>query len=193
MLSLDDYILSAEAYTVRLMLALLAVPYDRKAVDAYPGGAETPVLRDGELELRDAGLILMHLARTYDHAGTWLPAPHGAAIAEWLGYAATDLRSLAEARRVALFASGGDLPALNSKGRSALRRLEQHLTYRHAAGAHWIVGDTPTIADVAVFPHVVLSHDSGIGHEDYPAIHLWQRRVRTLPRFISMPGIPDYL
>ena len=49
-----------------------------------------------------------------------------------------------------------------------------------------------TIADIAVFPPAMLSHDSGIGHEDYPAINLWQRRLRKLPGFIGMPGIPDY-
>lgn len=193
MLSLDDYVLSAEAYTVRLMLALLALPHERRAVDAYPGGAETPVLHDGDLELRDPGLILMHLARAHDSSGTWLPAQRVEAIAEWLSYAATDLRALSDARRAALLAAEGNLAALNTKGRKALRRLEQHLTLRHAIGDAWVVGHTPTIADVAIFPHVVLSHDSGIGHEDYPAIHLWQRRVRLLPRFISMPGIPDYL
>lgn len=193
MLSLDDYVLSAEAYTVRLMLALLALPCERRAVDAYPGGAETPVLRDGDLELRDAGLILAHLARTYDQTGTWLPAAQLKAVAEWLDYASTDLRALAEARRVAVFDASGDLNTLNARGRIALRRLEQHLTERRTAGAQWIAGETPTIADIVVFPHVALSHDGGIGHEDYPAIHLWQRAVRKLPRFISMPGIPDYL
>ena len=33
---------------------------------------------------------------------------------------------------------------------------------------------------------------AGIGHEDYPAINLWQRQVRKLPGFIGMPGVPDY-
>ncbi|MEO7222938.1 MAG: glutathione S-transferase C-terminal domain-containing protein, partial [Devosia sp.] len=73
-----------------------------------------------------------------------------------------------------------------------LRLLEDTLTERRIAGRDWLVGPSPTIADIAVFPHVMLSHDSGIGHEDFPAINLWQRRVRRLHGFIGMPGIPDY-
>ncbi len=42
MLKLHDYVLSPEGYTVRLMLALLDVPYERIAVDAYPGNADRP-------------------------------------------------------------------------------------------------------------------------------------------------------
>jgi glutathione S-transferase len=54
------------------------------------------------------------------------------------------------------------------------------------------VGDKASIADIAVFPAVALSHDSGVGQEDYPAINLWQRRVRKLRGFVGMPGVPDY-
>ena len=43
-----------------------------------------------------------------------------------------------------------------------------------------------------IFAPVMLSHDAGIGHEDYPMINLWQRRVRRLEGFVTMPGIPDY-
>jgi glutathione S-transferase len=189
-LKLHDYVLSAECYTVRLMLALLELPYERIAVDAYPGGADCPVLIDGEDVYRDPGLILTFLARA--NGPQWLPPDSAQEIAGWLAFTATRLASLAEARRVAIMGLEGDLDALNIKGRDALRLLEDVLTERGLAGRDWLVGTSPSIADIAVFPHVMLSHDSGIGHEDYPAINLWQRRVRRLPRFIGMPGIPDY-
>ena len=190
MLRLHDYILSPEAYTVRLMLALLDVPHEKIAVDAYPGNAEVPVLEDGGTILRDPGLILTYLARAHDPA--WLPAEHAGDISHWLAFAALDLSALNQARRIALFGQPGDLDALQSKARAALRKLEDHLTLQAMDGFDWLAGHTPSIADIAIFPAVALSHDSGIGHEDYPAIHLWQRRIRSLPRFIGMPGIPDY-
>lgn len=190
MLKLHDYVLSAECYTVRLMLALLGVPYEKIAVDAYPGGADCPVLIDGADAQRDPGLILTFLARA--HGPQWLPPDNAQEIAGWLAFTATRLSVLAEARRVALMGTEGDLDALNAKGRDALRLLEDTLTERRIAGRDWLVGTGPTIADIAVFPHVMLSHDSGIGHEDYPAINLWQRRARKLDGFIGMPGIPDY-
>ncbi|MEO7222512.1 MAG: glutathione S-transferase C-terminal domain-containing protein [Devosia sp.] len=190
MLKLHDYVLSAECYTVRLMLALLSLPHERIAVDAYPGNADCPVLIDGDDIHRDPGLILTFLARS--HSPQWLPHDEAREIAGWLAFTATRLNALAEARRVAVMGTEGDLDALNAKGRAALRMLEDTLTERGIAGRHWLVGTSPTIADIAVFPHVMLSHDSGIGHEDYPAINLWQRRVRKIPGFIGMPGIPDY-
>lgn len=190
MLKLHDYVLSAECYTVRLMLALLDVSYERVAVDAYPGGADCPVLVDGDDVQRDPGLILTFLARA--HGPHWLPPDEAQEIAGWLAFTAIKLNALAEARRVAVMGVDGDLASLNAKGRAALRILEDTLTERHIAGREWLVGSSPAIADIAVFPHVMLSHDSGVGHEDYPAINLWQRRVRRLPGFIGMPGIPDY-
>ena len=115
-----------------------------------------------------------------------------AEIAGWLAFAATRLSALAEARRVAML--GAEAISSCSASRAAT-----------AAPARGSPDDapswpteigwwerSPTIADIAVFPHVMLSHDSGIGHEDYPAINLWQRRVRRLPGFVGMPGIPDY-
>jgi glutathione S-transferase len=191
-LRLHDYVLSAECYTVRLMLALLALPHTKIAVDVYPGGAQAPVLEDGDATLSEPGLILAYLARQYDRSRTWLPAEGGEDIAKWLTFAALDLSALNEARRIAVLGQPGDLDVANAKGRVALRKLEDHFTQQRLADNDWVVGTTPTIADIAIFPAVMLSHDSGIGHEDYPAINLWQRRLRKLPGFVGMPGIPDY-
>jgi glutathione S-transferase len=190
LLKLHDYVLSAECYTVRLMLALLDLPYEKVAVEAYPGDADCPVLIDGDDAHRDPGLILTFLARA--HGRHWLPPDDAQDIAGWLAFTAIRLRPLADARRVAVIGAEGDLDALNAAGRDAMRQLDDALAERGLAGREWLVGTSPTIADIAVFPHVMLSHDSGIGHEDYPAINLWQRRVRSLPGFIGMPGIPDY-
>ena len=189
-LKLHDYVLSAEAYTVRLMLALLRLKYEAVAVDAYPGGGEAPVLTDRDTELRDPGIILAYLAREYDIQ--WMPYDHEAAIAKWLAFVATDLGALNEARRVAVLGQPGDLAVLTRKGRAALRTLEDALTDGHVGGQQWLVGERASIVDIAVFPAVALSHDCGIGHEDYPAINLWQRQVRKLRGFVGMPGIPDY-
>jgi glutathione S-transferase len=113
-------------------------------------------------------------------------------VSRWLAFAATELVPLADARMVATLGRAGDLAGLNRAGRAALRKIEDHLTLQALEGRDWLAGDGPTIADIAVFPAVALSHDSGIGHEDFPAINLWQRRVRKLPGFVGMPGIPDY-
>jgi glutathione S-transferase len=174
------------------MLSFCLLKYERVAVDAYPGGAEAPVLFDSDTdtELHDAGIILTYLAREYDIQ--WMPQDHAQEIARWLAFAATDLAALNTARRIATLGAAGDLAASVAKGRAAMRTLEDALTERGLGGKDWLAGDRASIADIAAFPAVALSHDSGVGHEDYPAINLWQRRVRKLRGFVGMPGVPDY-
>jgi glutathione S-transferase len=190
MLRLSDYVLSDDAYKVRLMLALLGVSYESEAVDVYPGGGTVPVLTDGDLVLSDPQLILVHLAKTRDPPGQWLPA--NPEIGVWLGFARTELGAVSEARLMAMLGQPGDFEAARERGYQALRALDDHLADRTDGTEVWLVGSAPSIADIAVFPAVALSNDAGIGLEDFPALNLWQRRVRKLPGFIGMPGIPDY-
>ena len=42
------------------------------------------------------------------------------------------------------------------------------------------------------FPAFALSRDFGIDHDAFPALRRWARRLRRLPGFVTMPGIPDY-
>jgi glutathione S-transferase len=195
---LYDYVLSDGCYKVRLMLRLLGVGYTSQAVDFFPGrehegeafrainpGGDLPVLEDKGEVLRDAQTILVHLARKHDPA--WL-----APTDRWLIFAGKDMTPLSEARLTSLLGRPGDLAALRNAARRALRDLEDHISDRALAGFNWVEGERASIADIALFPHVALSHDAGIGLEDYPALNLWQRRVRKLPNFVGMPGIPDY-
>jgi len=195
---LYDYVLSDACYKVRLLLSLLGVPYTSVAVDFFPGRepegeafrrinpeGDLPVLEDDGVVLRDAQAILVHLARKHD--ANWLPPGN-----RWLDFAGADMAALSQARLVSLLGLPGDLATLRKAGRRALRDLEDHIGDRQIAGFDWVETDRATIADIGLFPHVALSHDAGIGLEDYPALNLWQRRVRKLPRFVGMPGIPDY-
>ena len=195
---LYDYVLSDGCYKVRLLLSLLGVSYTTQAVDFFPGrehegeafrainpAGTLPVLDDDGAIVSGAATILIHLARKHD--ADWL-APTN----RWLDFAGIDMASLSEARLVSLLGFPGDLAARRKSGRRALRDLEDHISDRQFAGFDWVEGERASIADIALFPHVALSHDAGIGLEDYPALGLWQRRVRRLPNFIGMPGIPDY-
>jgi len=70
--------------------------------------------------------------------------------------------------------------------------MEDHLTRRRFEGSDWFVGASPTLADLALFPAIALSRDFDVDHDEYPALRRWMRRVRALPGFVTMPGIPDY-
>lgn len=200
---LYDHILSDRCYTVRLALSLLGVACDRRTVDFVPSRqpvsievlhlnpeGELPVYVEDGLVIADVPGIIRHLAKRHDPAGAWRGDDPD--VQRWIGFAAGPLTALSDARGVGLFGAAGELEALRWEGRTAMRKVDDHLTDAALAGRRWMVGDAPSLADIAVFPAVALSHDCGIGHEDYPAINLWQRRVRGLAGFISMPGIPDY-
>lgn len=206
-LRLYHYELDENGYKVRLALGALGLDHETVGVDMIPGNEQArpplidlnplgtlPILADGDVVLREAEAILAYLARRYDPDHAWMPQEPGAfgEVQMWLMFAARDLHAATLARRVAMFDQPGDGPALEARARAAFRAMEDHITLRRLSGAEWFVGTGPTIADLALFPAFALSRDFGIDHEAYPGLRRWIRRVRALPGFRTMPGIPDY-
>lgn len=184
---LYDHVLSDGCYTVRLMLGLCRIAYVKRTVPFIPG-VTVPTFADGERAITGTIPILRHIA-ALDPQRWCADEPD---VARWLAFAEGPLAALSHARSRRLFDAGGDLDLLVVDSRLALRAIDDQLTDQHLASSDWLAAPTHTIADVAVFAPVMLSHDAGIGHEDYPAINLWQRRMRKLDGFVNMPGIPDY-
>lgn len=193
---LYDYVLSADCYAARLLAALTGQKLEAKAVDFYPGAAEKsaafrainpagtlPVLVDGPLVLTELPAILTHLAE-----GTAFAAD-GATAQEWLARSRHFATSLGGARLHDMLEAPGDIDALRAEGTIWLRILEAALFEAGEAGHGFLLGETPSIADIAVFPHVALAPDGGLELGAYPGIRLWMRRLRALPGFIEMPGI----
>lgn len=196
--TLHDWELDDEAYKVRLGLALMGLAHARVAVDVRPGQeTEAPAFRarnllarlplweePGGVALRDPQAILARLAWHHDPARRfWSEDP---AQADWLFFAARELWAAREARQAALFGGPADhAPA----ARAALRLLEEHMADR---GRDWLLGAAPCIADIACFPAFQLSRDWGLDHEEFPRLRRWARRLRALPGFLRMPGVPDH-
>jgi glutathione S-transferase len=206
-LTLHDYELDDGCYKVRLLLSMLALPYAKIAVDVHPGREQhsakylrlnplgsLPILADGEVLLHGAEAILAYLARKYDSAQLWLPAAPAefGEVMLWLGFAGGELRCASLARLHHMLEVEADAPAVDRQSRQAFRIMDDHLTQREFDGGKWFAGATPTIADIALFPAIALSRDFGIEHEAYPALRRWMRRLRAVPGFITMPGIPAY-
>ena len=208
MLTLFDYELSADAYKARLLLSLLGVAYETRAIDVFPGRehesldlldvtplGSVPVWLDGDLVLGDPEAILCHIAANYDASRSWLPQG-GRAFSEamaWLFFASRRL-AVAEAARLEEMLQirpATENPA--AAARRAFRILEQALAERSFAGAGYLAGNNPTVADVACFPSVILSIDFGMTLEEFPMLRAWTRRIRSLPGFITMPGVPEFL
>lgn len=204
MLRLYDYVLSGSCYKVRLFLSVLGVEYEAVPVDYYPGRAhrqpdfleinplgQLPVLDDGETRLRDAQAILVYLAGKCDSSRTWYPETPEAQgqIAMWLSFAGGELMNISAARLHDMLFYDVDIEKARTAAHAALRVLDDHMTDVEIDGREWIVGNAPTIADIACFPYVALSGDGGISLDDYHAVRRWVARVRQIPGFIVMPGI----
>ncbi len=203
---LHDYELSSDAYKARLMLALLDVAHDRVPVDVFPGRetdstafralnplGTVPVLTDGAVVLRTAEAILVHLASTRDPSGSWLPSGQMAAIMDWLVFAARDLKAADEARLQEMLRIRPTVADPLAGARRAYRILDDRLARQGFAGLGYLAGAFPTIADIACFPPVALSVEFGWALEEFPKLRNWTRRIRALPGFVAMPGVPEFL
>ncbi len=205
--TLYDDELDDQCYKVRLLLGALGRSYRKIAVDVHPGAQQRsaeflklnpqgtlPILTDSERVLCGAEPILAYVASKYDPTRTWLPdeAENFGRAKQWLAFAADELRPASTARANALFECDADEASLRDASRSAFRLMDDHMIKREFDDAAWFVGGTPTIADIALFPAFALSRDFGVDHDEYPALRRWMRRVRAIPGFMTMPGIPAF-
>ena len=206
MIKLYDYLLSVNCYKQRLLLSILDVPYEREDIDFYPGwehkGAEfkkinplghIPVIDDDGYVLWDAHAILIYLASRYDPTGSWYPTQDPrrlGEVASWLLFAEGTTNTASAARLHVNLDYDFDLEACQAGAHRLFRVLDEHLWFREQEGHEWVAsGPSPTIADIALFPDVVLSEEGGISRLDYPALRRWTARVQRLEGFIDMPGI----
>lgn len=202
MLSLHDYDLSANCYAVRLFAGLLDVPLDICRMDIYPGAENeaeaflalnplgtVPVLRSSDGTLCDWQAILKRLSLESDVGGRWWPEADPRLV-EWLAFARLLEHSAGLARLHEGIGRPADIDACRTEAHRLLRILDRHLWFGEKEGRSWLVpGGHPTVADIAVFVHVILCEEGGIERMDYPAVRRWTDRVRHLDGFTVMSGV----
>ncbi|WP_010142403.1 glutathione S-transferase family protein [Oceanicola sp. S124] len=203
--TLYDFDLSADCYKVRLLAAILGIPYDRHNVDFFPGMKHLspaflavnplgtlPVWDEGDLRLCSAHAILVYLAERHAPGGPWLPRDPALAgeVQHWLGFAEGLATSAGAARLAAGMEFDLDLAAAQARAHQLFERMDEHLWFREREGGNWLCRTLqPTLAEIACFPDVMLSEEGGIAREDYPALRRWSDRVKRIPGFEVMPGI----
>jgi glutathione S-transferase len=188
---------SGNCYKVRLLLAQLGMPYERREVDVIDrtGRAEllgdlnpalrvpTLVLDDGR-SLAESNAILWHLA-----GGTeYLPGEEfaRAKVLQWLFFeqyshepniAVTRFwLTIARARP-----SQAELEAKHEGGYAALTAMERRL-----ASGPFLVGDEYTIADIALYAYTHLADEAGFDLSRHPAVGEWLERVAAQPGHIPI-------
>ncbi len=206
MIKLYDFELSVNCYKQRLLMSILDVPYERVLIDFFPGwehkGEEfkkinplghIPVIDDDGYILWDAHAILVYLAARYDSSGCWYPTSDPELLGEtasWLLFAEGTTNTASAARLHDDLGYDFDIDACRAGAHRLFRVLDEHLWFREQEGRDWVCSTHhPTIADLAIFPDVMLSEEGGISRQDYPAIRRWTDRFRRLPGFVPMSGI----
>jgi len=192
---------SVYSYKVRLLLAFLRVPYEAVAVKRLPDGrnevgpeylrlnprGQIPTLEDDGVVLWGSTAILTYIALRYDPQRHWLPGDAAAAaeVAQWLELAQNEVRTgLFLTRAISRFGYAGDLDKARSTAQGALRLLEQRL-----CGRPWLVGERPTLADLACFPEVALNEGVEFNPAEFPSVLSWLQRFRSFEGFVP-PAIP---
>ncbi len=145
---------------------------------------QVPVLEDGEVIVSDSNAILVYLARTY--APDWVPsdAVGEANVQRWLTLAAGEIAfGSCAARLITVFDAPLDPAFAAVTAEKAMQKLEQGLE-----GRDWLVGDWPTIADVATYSYTAHAPEGNISLEPYPNVRAWIARFEALPGFEAMPA-----
>jgi glutathione S-transferase len=54
----------------------------------------------------------------------------------------------------------------------------------------FLVGETPTLADIALYTYTAHAPEGDVSLEAYPAIRAWLTRIEALPGFVPMARTP---
>jgi len=184
---------SGHSHRVRLFLGLAGIPCDLVPVDMAGGhhkGADflamnafgqVPVLEDDGVVVPDSNAILVYLARKHG-LGAWHPtdAVSEAQVQRWLSVAAGQLvQGPANARAVTLFGARLDAGQAMERSHALLAVLETSL-----GPTGWLVGERPTLADLALYSYVARAPEGHVDLVAYEAVRAWLARIEQLPGFV---------
>jgi glutathione S-transferase len=193
-LVLYDYLPSGNGYKCRLVLKALGMPYELQQMDIVAGATRTPeflainpngkipvLMVPGRGPIAESHAIIGYLAEgsslvpsdPYERALMWQwmsfeqyqLEPGIGTVRFWLKSLKKTPEELGE-RYTERFQRGAD----------ALAVLERGLT-----GCQWLVGGTPTLADIALFAYTHVAGEAGYRLADYPAVSAWIARFKALP------------
>ncbi|UYH54516.1 glutathione S-transferase family protein [Qipengyuania sp. SS22] len=192
---------SGNCYKINLTAALLGLPLATRQYDTLAGETRTPdflervnpngripVLQIGTRFLPESNAACWYLASgsalipqdRFDRADMlrWMffeqysHEPNIATMRFWLHFIGS--AQLSPQQRAQMMAK-------RIAGCEALSLMDSHL-----AAHDWFVGDSVSLADIALFAYTHVAEEGGFGLGDYPAVGRWIERVSELPHFIPM-------
>jgi len=145
---------------------------------------QVPVIEDGDVTIADSNAILVYLGERYDEAGRFWPrtAQGKAAVQRWFSVAAGQLAAgPGAARLVRILGAKLDYERAVGVAKQLFQTLEAELSARD-----YLVGSTPTLADIAIYAYVARAPEGDISLEPYPRLRAWLGRIEALPGFVPM-------
>ncbi len=195
---LYDSPVSGNCYKVRLLLAHLGLPYERRTVDVVDRsnrpkllGSLNPALHvptlvlDDGMPIAESGAILWYLGE-----GTgFVPADRyeRAQVLQWMFFEQYDHEPAIAVVRFWLAYSGRPeafadrLEERTAAGHRALAAMEKHLD-----GRKFLVGYEPSLADVALYAYTHVAPEGGFDLASYPAVREWLGRVASMPGHVPI-------
>jgi glutathione S-transferase len=191
--------LSGHSHRAHLFLSLIGADFELVEIDLAKGAhkapeflklnrlGQVPVLDDNGTIVADSNAILVYLALKFGRTD-WLPAdPAGAAaVQRWLSVAAGQIAfGPAAARLITVFGARFDAEEVIARAHAILKHIDAEL-----AGRTWLVGDRPTIADVALYSYIARAPEGNVDLTAYGEINAWLARIEALPGFVAFRKTP---
>lgn len=161
-ITIYSFPLSGHAHRVELFASISGIAHDIINVKLADGehkqaeflalnpAGQVPVIKDGTTVVSDSNAILVYLARKY--APSYIPQDPAeeAEVQKFLSFAAGEIAfGPAAARLINVFKAPLDADFAKATADKVLTKLNNHLLDRN-----FLVGDKPSIADVAIYSYV---------------------------------------
>ena len=197
-MKLYDYLPSGNGYKVRLLLKQLGIPFQLTQMNLIKGETRTEefltmnpngkiptlILPSGDI-LTESNAIILYLAE-----GTrFLPEDKlmRARVNEWLFF--EQYSHEPNIAVVRTWKALGDLDELQTatlpqkmaNGYKALDVMEKQLQT-----SDYLVGDSYSVADIALYAYTHVAHEGGFDLSNYPAINNWMQRIKNQDQYIPI-------
>jgi len=182
---------SSSSYKPMLYLSLARLPFSFRTVNLKIGKqnepehmarnryGKVPVLQHRGLTIVQSNVILSYLAQTTGHFEGKTEQDRWTAR-EWLDWEPDALSNVAKVRHYSRFRTVD--PAVMAYFRPL---AEAALSFfdKSIKGRDWLVGDSPTIADIGCWGRMVFMAEGGMNIENWPHLLEWSNRIKAMPGF----------
>ncbi len=182
---------SSSSYKPMLYLSLARLPFSFRTVNLKIGKqnepehlarnryGKVPVLKHRGLTIVQSNVILSYLAQTTGHFEGKTEQDRWTAR-EWLDWESDAISNVAKVRHYSRFreVDPAVMAYFRPPAEAALSFVDKSLV-----GREWLVGDSPTIADIGCWGRMVFMHEGGMNIENWPNLLAWSNRLKAMPGF----------